>query len=215
MRAAIIFPAIDEMLTMLPPVTLLDQAATERAAHVEGAVQVDVDHAVPQLEIEVDDRHAVGAPRGAGVVHHDVDPAHLVDHPLGERVDRGGIGHVAHDGQRAAAERAHLVGDRLDVAPARLLLVVGVLVGRAAGTGQHHVATGASELDRDRPADRAHAAGAGHDGDLSVESRQCEARHGRALRRQWRATVTSPPPTCVSRRRRDPAADASSRGGRG
>ena len=71
-----------------------------------------------------------------------------------------------------APERPHLLGDGLDVLPAGGLLVVGVAVGRAAGAGQHDVAPGPGQLDGDRPPDRAHPAGARHDGHLVGQSGQ-------------------------------------------
>ena len=135
----------------------------------------------PLLDGEIDDRHAVVAARGTGVVHDDVDSPELVQHALRERLDRVGVGHVADDGERAAAERAHLVGDRVDVAPSGLLLVVGVALDRATGAGQHDVAPGAGELDRDGAADRAHAPRAGHHRDLVVESGEKESAHAGSL----------------------------------
>ena len=100
-------------------VALLDEAATERAAHVEGAVQVDVDDAVPQLGIEVDDRHTVGAASGTGVVDDDVDASELVDHLLRERVDRGDVRDVAHHASaRRPSARTSSATDSMSRQPA-------------------------------------------------------------------------------------------------
>src|SRR5262249_48254342 len=94
-----------------------------------------------------------------------------------ERVDRGRVGHVAHHRQRPDTEGADLVGDRLDVAPARRLLVVRVALHRAPGAREHHVAPGPGELDRDRAPDRSHAPGARDDRDLPLEASQRRVAH--------------------------------------
>ena len=77
----------------------------------------------------------------------------------------------------AAAERAHLLGDGVDVAPARLLLVLRVPLDWAAGAGEDHVAAGACELHRDRTSDRPHAPGAGDHCDLAVEPVENQSAH--------------------------------------
>jgi hypothetical protein len=133
---------------------------------------------VPELRVEIDDGHAVRAAGGASVVHHDVDAAHLVDDPLREQVHRVRVGHVADERERAPVECTDLVGDRLDVAPTSGDLVLGIPVAWPAGTGEHDVAPGTRELDRDGPADRAHPARAGDDRDLAVEAGEREAGHG-------------------------------------
>ena len=61
-------------------VALRDEVPAERAAHVEGAVEVHVDHGAPLLDGQVDHRDPVVAARRAGVVHDDVDAPELVEH---------------------------------------------------------------------------------------------------------------------------------------
>ena len=87
-----------------------------------------------------------------------------------------------------AAERPHLLGHRLDVAPPGRLLVVGVAVGRSAGAGQHDVAAGPGQLHGDRAPDRAHPAGARHDGHLVGQSCQL-VRHGETVATRPVATI--------------------------
>ena len=123
---------------------------------------------------------------------------------VGERVDRVGIGHVADDRERAPAEGADLVGDRLDVAPAGGLLVVGVALGRAAGAGEHDVAPGAGELHRDRPADRTHAPGTGDDRHLALEPGQESVRSCSGVWRTLPASSARPEGAVVTNRSHRP-----------
>ncbi len=149
----------------------------ERAAHVEGAVEVDVDHRAPLLDLEVDHRDAIVAAGGAGVVDDDVDAPELVEHVRRERADRPGIGHVADHRERAAALSLHLVGHRVDVSPPGLLLIVRVPLRGAPGAGEHDVAAGSGQLHGDRPPDRAHPAGARDHRDLVLESGEEQSAH--------------------------------------
>ena len=165
--AAMIFPATDEMLTMLPPLALLGDGPPERPAHVEGAVEVRVDDGPPELDVEVDHGNPVRAAGRARVVHDDVDSPEGAEHLPEQLVDRLGVGHVADHRQRAPAERPHLLGHRVDVVPAGFLLVVRVPLRSAPGAGEHHVTAGPGQLHGDRPPDRAHPAGARNHGDLA------------------------------------------------
>ena len=79
--------------------------------------------------VEVDDGLAVLAARRAGVVDDDVDAAELGQRLVGQLLDGVEVGHVGHERDDLPALGPDLVGHRLDVAPARRLLVVGVAVG--------------------------------------------------------------------------------------
>src|SRR5205085_12529221 len=97
--------------------------AGERSGHVQRAVEVRMDHVVPDVEVEVDDGDAVLATRGGGVVDDDVDASELVHDLLCEVLHGDGVGDVGNDRQRPPAEGTNLLGDRVDVLPPGGLLL--------------------------------------------------------------------------------------------
>ena len=94
-------------------VALLDEMPAERAAHVEGAVEVDVDHACATHRRSRSTTGTRSWPRAAPALLTTMStrPSSSTTR-WRERVDRRRVGHVAHHGQRSTAERADLVGDR-------------------------------------------------------------------------------------------------------
>src|SRR3984957_9010593 len=63
-----------------PAVALFDDGPPERAAHVEGAVEVRVDDGPPEVDVEVDHGHPVRTAGRARVVHDDVDAPEGAEH---------------------------------------------------------------------------------------------------------------------------------------
>src|SRR5918997_1221426 len=76
------------MLVLMPPGCTVGH---ERLGAVHDAPEVDVHQ---PLEVVVGHRVDRGQERDAGVVEHQVDPAVVVDDPVGPRVHRGPVGHV-------------------------------------------------------------------------------------------------------------------------
>ena len=62
--------------------SLLDQQLTKDVAHVERAVQVDVDDVQPHVRGHVDHRYPIGPPGRPRVVDDNVDPPELGHHPV-------------------------------------------------------------------------------------------------------------------------------------
>ena len=159
---------------MLPPSPWAISWRATALGHQEGAPQVHPHHLVPHVDGQLDHRHAVHSARGGGVVHHDVDAVVLVEH-VGEQLGDGLlVGDVGHHRTRAAAQLPDLRGDGVDVAPAGGLLLLGVALGWAAGAGDHDVAPGAGQLDRDGATDGPHSPGAGDHDDRAGEPAQLE-----------------------------------------
>ena len=87
--------------------------AAHRLGAVEGACQVDVEVALPELgRLVVELR---GVVERAGVVDEDVDRAELLDRACDRRVHLLAVGHVALDRSGAAAELLDLARGRLGV----------------------------------------------------------------------------------------------------
>ena len=140
---------------------LLAEMRHRGAADVEGAVKMHLDHGVPFLGRHVVE-HAVA--QDAGVVHHHVDAAEIVDRvlhdllrvlPLGDAV---GVGH-----RPALAVRLGDLGHHL-LRRADILALTGH---RRADVVDHHLGAVRRQADRGRAADAAPRAG--NDGDLAVE----------------------------------------------
>ena len=171
--------AIDEMLTMLPPSPWADHVPSERAAHVEGAVEVHVDHRAPLVDGRgrrpARGRRRARRPRCSPRCRP--GRARRCTRRASASTASGSDTSLTTGNARRPSARTS-VGDRVDVAPARCLLVLGVPLGRAAGAGEDHVAAGTCELHRDRPSDRPHAPGAGDHCDLAVEPVENQSTHG-------------------------------------
>ena len=114
---------------------------------VEHALDVDVDHPVPFVELE----RGHGRKRhDAGIVDHDVDPPPLGVGGLGEGMNLLPAGDVETPGDRFAPGRVDFAGERFEPIEAP--------------GAQHDFCAGTAELARDALADA--AAGAGDQNDL-------------------------------------------------
>ena len=140
---------------------LLAEMRHRGAADIEGAVQMHLHHRVPFLGRHVVE-HAVA--QDAGVVHHHVDAAEIVDRglhdllrvlPLGDAV---GVRHRA-----ALAVRLGDLGHHL----LRRADIVALAGHRGADVVHHDLGAVRRQADRGRAADAAPRAG--HDGDLAVQ----------------------------------------------
>ena len=131
---------------------LLHHPAGHRAAGVEDRGKVRLDHVAPVLVRHPRQQPVTGQAR---VVDEDVELAGLLDQALG----LVGVGDVGLD-----SPAARFLGDRLGLVGARAV-------------ADHDLGTAARELERDRPADAARAAG--DEGSLPFERgeavRQCPA----------------------------------------
>src|SRR4030095_1852801 len=121
---------------------LLHHLAAGPLAAEERAGQVDADDRVPAVGRDV---LRLGAERRAGVVHHDVEPAPLLDHAIDHPSPLLLLTHAHRRGERALAEITDGLDDGLEV----------LEFTRA----ERHVRAGAGELDRDGFADAGTAAG--------------------------------------------------------
>ena len=102
---------------------MLDQHLRHRLAAQIRAAHLDVNHLLKYVRVELDQGYAVRAVAIGSVVDEDVDASELLKGALDHGIDIGFVGHVANQGESAAAQCAHLVGGALDVAPADFLLV--------------------------------------------------------------------------------------------
>jgi hypothetical protein len=85
---------------------------------VDGAHQVDVDHPAPVLERRRLDGRGVA---DAGIVVEDVDRPGRGEYPLGEPLDRAGVGDVERIGGGDAAPGLDLARTRSAASPSRSL----------------------------------------------------------------------------------------------
>jgi hypothetical protein len=146
---------------------------------VERAGQVHAQVALPERGLLVGELADV-IQRGS-VIDQDVDRAELLDHARHGRVHLRAVGHVAAQGERAAAERTDLLGGRLGVhEPLRTrdrrehAVAVGLVrarLGLDEQVGDRNVRAGPSQRERVRPPEPARAAGDERDaaGEVDLE----------------------------------------------
>ncbi len=143
--------AIDEVLIRsagLPAAAGLRQVREERGDHVHQPADVEVDLALPVVDLQLLD---AGDELDTGVVEHQVGLAEAFGHPVGGGLDCGAVGDVDGQGERGAAGGL----DVLDQAVETLL-----------ATGQYD--DGGAEFGEPFGGDGTHAAGgAGDDGDTA------------------------------------------------
>ena len=120
---------------------MLDHHLRNGLAAQERTTYLDVNHLLKYVGSDLDERHAVGAVAVRGVVDQNVDSPILLQHTFDHGVNVGFVGHVAHEGQGASAQGAHLVCGALDVAPSDFLLVGRERGGVAARARQHEIRT--------------------------------------------------------------------------
>jgi hypothetical protein len=118
----------------------------DRARAVKGAVQPDLDDAVPALGGKV---HGCHPGADAGVVDQHVDPPESIDRFRHGLLDAGLVGDVELQAVRFGAGGGQLARDRLR--------------GRPVDVGHHHARPAAPEGERARPADPRAAARNEHD----------------------------------------------------
>ena len=136
------------------------QVLADRVAHVHGRVEVQPDQLVPAGQPEIQERHHEAGP--AGVVHHDVQVAQLVDRPRHRGLHRFLHGDVGGKDEGLPAQR----GD--------LRRGLGQPVLTPGHQGQ--VRPGPGQGDRDRLPDPPGGAG-----DESFLARQVEERHAQSF----------------------------------
>jgi hypothetical protein len=87
----------------------LDHAGEAGLRHQVDGVQVDVDRAVPELVLELEEQVPARRAGHAGVVDQDVHAAEALGHLGDDRADHAGIGEVPLDDGRPRAERVALL----------------------------------------------------------------------------------------------------------
>ena len=127
---------------MLAAGSLSDHRLGRGFGGVVGAVDLDVEDAVPNGVVEFDNRDTIAGHRVCGVVDQNVDGAHFGNGLLDDSSGLGGIAQVGDDGRGAASHGTDFVGHAVDVSPAHRLLVVGEGAGWAPCSGDSNIGAG-------------------------------------------------------------------------
>src|SRR5216683_3753965 len=132
---------------------------------------IDRDEMLPDLFSQLRDRDPVLADDRARIVDQDIDPAEVLDCLLDHTLDLIALTKVAWNRQAAAFQRADFTRDALEPLPSRAHLTRMNVLRLACHIRQHEIYAILRELQRGRTADALHAARAGDQGYLTLQSR--------------------------------------------
>ena len=146
-----------------PPPPALQHVAGHRARAQERAANVDPLYRVPQVHLQLHHRHPVPSGKRAGVVHQDVDAAHLLERLGHHAVHLLRVADIRHHCCGTAAQRFDLGDCRVETAP------LGVGVGARDDVIDHHVRPLRGQAPGDRVTDSMFSTGAGDQRHLTLQ----------------------------------------------
>ena len=94
---------------------------------------------IPLSNVEIDRVHLLGVGERPGGVHEYVDATERGASVNEHSIDRRGVGEIADQRNRAAAERGDFIGDAGEAAPVAVTLVVGNTIRRALEIGDRNI----------------------------------------------------------------------------
>src|SRR5690348_8279566 len=126
---------------------------------------------VPDVFSQLRDRNPVLADNRARIVDQNIDPAEVLDRLLHQSLHLPAVAKVAWNRQAAAFQRTDLTRDALEPLPSRAHFARMNVLRLACHIRQHEIYAMLREFQRGRTADALHAARAGDQGYLALQSR--------------------------------------------